>query len=173
MAFVYHKVPEKMSGNIIYPLNMLRDIHPELYEVRTERHRNQPKVLDDSIPRLACFWNDVLHFTALHPSKIAEALKKFGYTINLKYYEIEAEKLAPEKTTVFLKPKTVGTPVKVFNFIDFNSKEINKLTTLSELAIANNKNIPTVDEFLMHYCGAPYILYKGNLNVEGLKIIEV
>jgi hypothetical protein len=173
MAFVYHKVPEKMSGNIIYPLSTLRELHPDLYENRTERHKNQPKVLEDSIPRLACFWNDVLHFTALTPQKISEALNKFGYNIKVKYYEIEAEKLEPEKTIVFIRPKTVGTPVKFFNFIDYNSNEIDKLIILSETAIANYKETPSVNDFLLHYCGAPYILYKGSLNVEGLKIIEV
>ncbi len=174
MAYVYHRCPENMVGNIIYPMSELMEIHPDLFMARQKHHEFQPRVLEGSIPRLGCFWNDTLHFTALHPQKIAEALNKFGYNIKLKYYEIDTDKLSPDKTIVYLnKPKEPGQQTKVTDFIDFSPSEIDKIAFIPDETVnLHNKTIPTSDEFLLNY-GAPYILYKGRLDIEGSRIIQV
>ncbi len=175
MAYIYHRCPENMKGSLIYPMSELLEIYPDIFAARQKHHQFQPHVLEGSIPRLGCFWNDTLHFTALHPQKISDALKKFGYSgIKLRYYEVPAEKLEPEKTIVYLnKPREPGSSVKVTDFADYNPVEISKYDFISEESINKyNKNFPTSDEFLLNY-GAPYILYKGKLDVSGLKIIEI
>jgi hypothetical protein len=174
MASLYHRVPEHMDGSVLYPLNELKERYPDLFAARQKHHEYQPRVLEGSIPRLGCFWDDVLHFTALHPTKIAEVLKKLEYDIKIKYYEIDAGKLSPERTIVFLnKPREPGTPIKVTDFIPFNQNEVEKLAYLPEDAMKyQKKDIPTADEFLLNY-RAPYILFKGNLDVGGAKVIEI
>ncbi|MDO8590742.1 MAG: hypothetical protein Q7R65_02050 [bacterium] len=162
-----------MAGNVLYPMSELLDKHPNLFALRERHHEHQPRVLEGSIPRLGCFWRDTLHFTALHPQKIAEALNRFGYNIKLKYYEIEAKKLSSEKTIVFLnKSQKSGTPTKVSDFVLFDPNEVEKFAYIPEESMNYyQKNIPTSDEFLLNYRN-PYILYKGNFNIEGAKIIE-
>jgi hypothetical protein len=32
LGFVYHTIPAEMTGDVIYPLNRLPDIAPEVYE---------------------------------------------------------------------------------------------------------------------------------------------
>lgn len=173
MAFIYHRVPEGMTGNIVYPLSELKELYPEIFEVRSKHHHYPPHVLDDSIPRLGCFWNDVLHFTAMHPTKIAEAMKKCGHSLKLRYYEIPAERLEPEKTIVFLnKPRILGSPTKYSDFVDYNPAEIEKYAFVHEESLEKCEDLPTGDEFLLNY-GSPYILYKSNINIGGLVIIEV
>ncbi len=163
-----------MDGTVLYPLNELKEKYPDLFSSRQEHHEHQPKVLEDSIPRLGCFWDDVLHFTALHPTKIAEALKKLGYESKLKYYEVDAKQLSPERTMVFLnKPRELGASTKFTDFIRFDQNEVEKLAYIPEDAMEYaKKSIPTADEFLLNY-RAPYILYKGEFDVSGAKIIEV
>ena len=174
MAYVYHRVPKNMSGNVLYPINELKEKYPILFIARLEHHGHQPRVLEGSIPKMGCFWEDVLHLTAIPPSKIAEELQNYGYDLHLKYYEIDAGKLDPNKTVVYLnEPKETGTPTKVTDFIPFNPNKVEELAHVSEDPMNfYKKNFPTSDEFLLNY-KAPYILYKGSLNVEGAKIIEV
>jgi hypothetical protein len=174
MAFIYHRVPEHMDGNILYPLNELKERNPDLYLAHQKHHEFQPRVLEGSIPKLGCFWDDVLHFTALSPTQIMATLQKLGYTIKPKYYEIDAGKLSLDKTIVFTnRPREEGAPIKVTDFIPFIPGEVGKLAYIPEEASAQErKHIPTADEFLLNY-RAPYILYKGSLSVEGTKIIEV
>ncbi len=174
MTFIYHRCPENMQGNTIYPMSELLEIYPEIFAQRQKHHEFQPRVLEGSIPRLGCFWNDTLHFTALHPKKIEEALNKFGFKdIKLKYFEIESEKLSPEKTMVYLnKPKKPGEATKYTDFIEYNHNEIDNLAYIPEESMGELKKIPTSDEFLLNY-HAPIILYKGRLDVAGAKIIEV
>ena len=164
-----------MTGTVLSPLNELKDSSPDLYAIRQKHHEYQPHVLEESIPRLGCFWDDVLHFTALHPTKIAEALHTFGYTdIKLKYYEIDATKLDPAKTIVFLnKPREPHEHTKVTDFTPYDPQEVEKWAYIPEEAMnLHKKKLPTADEFLVNY-GAPYILFKGDLSIEGEKIIEL
>ncbi len=163
-----------MTGNILYPMSELMDKYPLLFSVRQRHHEYQPRVLEGSIPGLGCFWPDTLHFTALHPSKIAEALCKFGFKINLKYYEIEASKLSLERAIVFLnKPREPGTLPNASDFVPFNPNEVPKFAYISEESMNYyKKSVPTSDEFLLNYKN-PLILYKGNLNIEGAKIVEI
>lgn len=173
MAFVYHRYPENMTGNIIYPMSELMEKYPNLFLDRQKRHEFQPHVLEGSIPKLGCFWNDTLHFTALHPRQIAEELKKSGYSMKLKYFEIQAEKLAHEKTIVYLnKPRTPGTPAKVTDFVEFNYNEVQSLAYFPPISLDRYKKAPTPDEFLLNF-GAPYILYKGNFNIDGMGVVEI
>ena len=37
--YLYHRVPDNLKGNIIYPLNELKDIHPDLYISNKENYK--------------------------------------------------------------------------------------------------------------------------------------
>ena len=71
MAFIYHKVPADMSGNILYPLNVMEKINPEIYEKAVKKYEGREYLMREVIPWLNCLWNDVLHFSIVHPTKIA------------------------------------------------------------------------------------------------------
>jgi hypothetical protein len=174
MALIYHRVPQYLTGTVLYPLNVLREKYPDLYAARQKHHEFQPHVLDSSVPKLGCFWDDLLHFTALNPMQISKALQTLGYKLSLRYYEIDAAKLDPEKSIVYLNsPKEPGETTKISDFVPFNPDEVEKLAYIpEEMMERHKKHLPTADEFLINY-GAPYILYKGELDVTGCPIIEL
>jgi hypothetical protein len=163
-----------MTGHVLYPLNVLKEQHLDIYLTRQKHHQFQPHVLNGSIPKLGCFWDDVLHFTALHPKQIEEALKKFGYSVPLKYYEIDARRLDSERTTVYLNPpRAEGEPTKVTDFVSYEADHVQKFATIPDSEPGEKGlAIPTADEFLINY-QAPYILYRGSIDITDAKVIEV
>ncbi len=76
--YLYHWVPDDMIGDTLYPLNILKHTHPDLYTKKVSKYIGREKVMDQIIPILDCLWNDVLHFTAVHPKDVKDALIKAG-----------------------------------------------------------------------------------------------
>ncbi len=74
--FVYHRVPDSLAGEFLCPLNMLRDTQPELYAQHIRKYEGREFVLSQTVPNLGCLWNDVLHFSPVHPKLIVEAMSK-------------------------------------------------------------------------------------------------
>jgi hypothetical protein len=175
MPFVYHMVPKDMVGAVLYPLNVLKDKNPEAYEFQVKKYKGREVLMDRRIDRLDCKWNDVLHLSPLDPAVVMGALKQLGKDFPLGYFEIDAESLEPEKTTVYLyTPREKGNfEISQTEFVDYNPKEIGKYAVLPEGTIEYYKesikgNLPI---FMYHL--VPHILYKGVIDTTELKKISI
>src|SRR3989344_5310930 len=103
MIFAYHFVPEKMRGKILYPLNQLKKKYPISYRYELEKYSWRKYILKKKIPLLNCLWNDVLHFTLVHPKKIKKALKEQGFNPQtFKVYKIPLKNLNKSQTIIYL-----------------------------------------------------------------------
>lgn len=78
MSSLYHMVPKNMSGTVLYPLNQFRERMPEVYAAHVAKYAGREAVMAQRIPNLDCLWNDALHFTAVDPVVIREALREAG-----------------------------------------------------------------------------------------------
>ena len=38
MEFLYHRVPVNMEGSILYPLNQLKNLHPDIYVEHVKKY---------------------------------------------------------------------------------------------------------------------------------------
>jgi len=174
MTFIYHRVPDNMTGNILYPLSELMEVHPELHALHKSRYMKRKQILTGGIPGLGCFWYDVLHFVAVHPQMIREVLQELGVSMSLRYYEIDAELIAPEKAVVYLnKEHEPGEDaVLASDFIPYNPKEVEALSYPSDdIKKYHKENFRNGDELMLHY-HVPQILYRGHFDTGGLAIIE-
>ena len=78
MHYLYHRVPENMRGTTLYPLNQLRDAHPDVYAEAIKKYENRERVMRQVVIPFGCAWNDVLHFSPVHPSFAKSELQKYG-----------------------------------------------------------------------------------------------
>jgi len=78
MPFLYHARPPDMRGEMLYPLNLLRAIHPDLYEHQRGKYAGREALLELRIPILEVLWNDALHLSPLHPYHLAAAWRAAG-----------------------------------------------------------------------------------------------
>jgi hypothetical protein len=53
-AFVYHLVPGNLKGSILYPLNRLRDIHPEIAAEHAAKYQGREETMQMRVEPLNC-----------------------------------------------------------------------------------------------------------------------
>jgi hypothetical protein len=80
--WIYHHQPKEMAGDRLFPLNQLKDLHPELYRSASRKYQGRESIMRWRVPLLDCFWNDVLFFTPYHPRVFSEALECVGSPIS-------------------------------------------------------------------------------------------
>lgn len=80
MNYLYHWVPKDLQGDTLFPLNTLKEKYPDLYKKEASKYVGREQIMQDVLPILNCLWNDVLHFSAVHPSLVKEALFESGRT---------------------------------------------------------------------------------------------
>src|SRR3954469_11560600 len=75
MAFdmrLYHRRPADLRGTILYPLNQLAGVAPDLYQQQRAKYHGREALMEQRVPQLDCLWNDVLHLSPVHPARLAE-----------------------------------------------------------------------------------------------------
>ncbi len=169
-TFLYHRVPPLMWGKTLYPLNQLKDLNPKLYKHEVAKYTGRTELLKETIFPLHCLWNDVLHFTAVHPQDLKGALLEASLDIELNFFEVDPARLDPKLTTVYLYNKRKGEPKE---YVPFDPHNLEQYATLSDRTknyykecIASKK-----DPLLFHM--VPHILFKGSIDISKSKIIKV
>jgi hypothetical protein len=84
MQAIYHMCPRHMMGEVLYPLNTLRQLHPDIYEREMAQYQDHPSRFDlprRIIPRLNCLWNDVVQCSPVHPHLVYLALRERGLQV--------------------------------------------------------------------------------------------
>lgn len=71
-------VSPDMVGDVLRPLNVLRETHPDLYPTKAAKYAGREWVMDQRIPTLDCKWNDVLQFSPIEPAEFKRALVDAG-----------------------------------------------------------------------------------------------
>ncbi|MDR3546937.1 MAG: hypothetical protein P4M11_01445 [Candidatus Pacebacteria bacterium] len=165
-------VPGDQRGDILYPLNQLRDMHPELYEQYLKKYEGRESVLTQMIEPLDCLWNDVIFLTAVHPSMVKKAYEETGFKFDLpfRFYEIEPEALDPKRATVMLFPEHRSEP-NVYR--PYSPANIDQYSEFPERTMAYYEAMFSEGVLPLLFLFIPHILYRGTLNVSNLRIIKV
>ncbi len=51
-TFLYHRVPEGMRGNVLYPLNALKGVHTDLYVHEAKKYEGREHIMEQFLPTL-------------------------------------------------------------------------------------------------------------------------
>jgi hypothetical protein len=81
MQAIYHMCPPRMVGEVLYPLNTLRQLHPGVYKHEIAKYQDHPSRFDlprRIIPKLNCLWNDVVQCSPVHPHFLYLAFRERG-----------------------------------------------------------------------------------------------
>lgn len=175
--YLYHWVPHDMEGDTLYPLNQLQSMYPKLYAEKFGKYIGREEITKLVLPTLGCLWNDVLHFTAVHPKVLKNALIAAGDNRKPKVqcYEIDPELLDAKNTIVFLyKESDLLTNMNSDNVAVYNPSEIRKYSELPQVTLDYFKeSYEKYNREPLWLHRVPHILYKGSLNIKDLPIIEV
>jgi hypothetical protein len=177
MMYLYHKVPSDLKGSILYPLNELRSIYPELYTKKMEKYEGREDIMQIYITELDCFWNDAIHLTPVHPDLVKKALIEAGRQEELSFqcYEIDPSTLEPERAVIFKSTMSTDNDElsQASNFVPFSSDVLKEYSEIPEISKEYYRNTLAAGSKPFLFRGIPHILYKGRLDVSGIKIITI
>jgi len=177
-GYLYHRVPADLRGHILYPLNQLKSVYPSLYLTKTAGYQGREAVMQARLPILGCLWNDVLHFSPIHPGKIQQALADAGFARKPRhYYEIDPlEKGFNATNAVIFLHQRVNLEKFRLEEADFRAFDLAELSSLGEIpeaTIAYYEAMFAQGKRPLTYLYVPHILYHGRLDIRGVKVIEV
>jgi len=176
MNYIYHR-KRNIVGDTLYALNELKNTLPDVYEKQAKKYEGREWVTEQKIPKLNCLWNDVLHFSAVHPKYVKEALKNIGFDYNWDdwyFYEIDPNTLEPEKTVVYLySQEFLNDKFNEKNWADYNPKDLEKYSILPEETKEYYKESFQNDKDPLLWHLVPHILYKGSLDLKNIKVLKI
>lgn len=172
MSYIYHRVPAHMTGTTLYPLNSLKVIDADLYNLYREGYRGREKLLKRKIPQLDCLWNDVLHCSPVHPQKIMDALHQHGIknnTFPIEFYIIDpAKDIDIARTVIFYR-----TGDSAISFEPASHDLIQELDVVPALTQKYYASLAGTDEDVFPYQFVPHVLYKGTIDTRSLKVLTI
>jgi len=173
--FLYHLVPKNIRGDILYPLNILKGIYPDIYQYQVNKYFGREYIIEQRIPLFNCLWNDVLQFSAINPKDIKQALIEAGHKPNLtmRFYQFDACLLKPKNTLIYLFSDSDGVEMNENDFVPYSLCELEKCGILPQRTKDYHKDMVRARESPLLFYGVPHILYKGILNISNMKVIEV
>lgn len=170
MTPIYHLAPQRPVGTKLVPLTTLREVAPELYERRLLYYQGRERVMRIRIPILGnCLWNDVLFCTPVEPARLRRALPPGRFTEPLRFYEIDAETL-DQTSAAFL---VEGMTPRRERYAPFSLADIERYREVPLHTRENYAKRIAAKQTIFIFLGTTQILYRGSIDIEGLKIIEV
>ncbi len=176
MNYLYHFVPKNLVGTILYPLNILKDIYPEVYEKEVKKYHGREHVMELIIPTLNCKWNDTLHFSPVSPNDIKTALINAGMkgVPEIFFYKVEANLLEKDKTIIFLHSEKTKTEImNQNNFTEYLPDQLDLYSTLPQAAKDYYAKTIAVEQRPLMFGRVPHILYKGSLDISDIPIMSI
>lgn len=186
--YVYHRVPADLRGAVLYPLNELKGMYPDLYAERRKSYATREDIASLRLPQLGyCLWNDVLHFTAAHPQTLKAALESAGHVLPQgwnRFFQVDASLLDPASAVIY--KNTLG-PLWPGQFdvdaasaqigsdsLPFDPVVLSGFAAIPEAALRYYAGEPAGSP-LMLFLNVPHVLYRGSidLNHDGVTIVEV
>ena len=175
-APLYHRKSPDFRGDVLYPLNALREVAFDLFERQRAKYAGREEILRQRVPPLDCLWNDVLHFSPVHPARVAELARSHGLVWReAEWFEIDpvAAGFTPANTTVFRYADTHlegSIPDEEFETFD-----IEQLARMSDLPASTREYYRSVEPGSSRYfifVGVPHVLHRGPVDVAQASIIR-
>ncbi len=167
MSYLYHIVKEDFEGGTIYPLSVLKEVYPEKYGVHAAKYTDRKHVTELFIPQLQCYWNDVVHLSAVNPNEVVKKLRKAGAKKHTySYYEIDPTTLDRAKTVVYPNnPRENSRKVSEKDFVAFDPDDLEKWNRIPDETVEYYEKSFAEGKRPLLFVFVPHILYKGTIDV--------
>ena len=175
-APLYHRKSPDFRGSVLYPLNALREVAVDLYERQRTKYAGREEILRQRVPLLNCLWNDVLHFSPVHPACVAKLARTHGLGWGeAEWFEIDAiaAGFTSANTAVFRYTDTrLESP---FPDEEFEAFEIERVAGMTDLPASTREYYRTVaasgGRYLI-FVGVPHVLHRGPVDVAQARLVR-
>lgn len=175
-----------MVGRILYPLNQLAEVAPEVYASQRSKYLGREAVLDARISADGLLFNDTVHCAPLHPHRLFAARARLGFDpprasgFSGLYFEIPLERLSAHRV-LWYRWETLwinGAPAEdvpltppLNEFEPFDSGRYRELPDVPEAHLAYLRRIKREGKRPLLFVHIPHVLIAGPIDTEGLSVV--
>ena len=175
--WLYHRVPDPIVGDTLYPLNRLDRIYPEVAAKEKRKYDLRKNLVAVRLPILNCLWNDVIHLSPLHPSKIKESLIKAGclqQAPRRSYFVIDPQSLEPGGAVFFRHSKDTNGNYDFLaeDFSLFESSRYRELESVPEEQLAYFIQMRNEGKKPLLWARTSHVLFQGEIKIKDVEIVE-
>lgn len=157
-----------MTGRLLYPLNTLKQIHPEIYHQEVKKYQGRERLLLERIPPLDCLWNDVLHLTAVEPRELKDKLAKAGLPLSSRAWcKIPISRVMGKDSVAFTYQQKIKT------YEPFDPTRMNIYKNIPEEAVQYYRQMKSEGKKPLLFHLVPHILYRGSIDTTDLEMVRM
>jgi hypothetical protein len=76
--FVYHQLASDFRGTVLYPLNHLATVYPDIHAREAPKYAGREGVMSYRVPHLDAPWADTVNLSTLDPRLLVAARERLG-----------------------------------------------------------------------------------------------
>lgn len=76
--FVYHQLAADFRGTVLYPLNDLATVHPDVHAREARKYAGREGVVSYRVPHLNACWGDTVNLSTLDPRLLVATRQRLG-----------------------------------------------------------------------------------------------
>ena len=173
--YIYHEVPHGMIGNIIYPLNHLKQINKEAYLKAAAKYQGRERLMDFVIPKLNCLWNDVVHCLPIHPNLLYKAMISCGLNPkSSEWYRIDPSTIEDAQFLLYSFKTNPYHRVNPDEFQIISIEEYQEIEEVPQKAFDWYRKLANKSgEIRLRFRYVPHFLVKGVIDISKAEIIHV
>lgn len=174
---VYHGKRGGFVGDRIYPLNTLKKVLPEVYAREAKKYAGREWLLDVAIPGMDALWNDVIHFSLVHPRRVFSELAAAGFDyrdIEIKWMEIPLAAFSGMPAMLYLNNR-IWQDSRTLLPSDFEPALPERVSELSGMPEANTgyyRECKAKGEQPLFWKRAPHLFVKGELDISSFRTFD-
>jgi hypothetical protein len=175
-----------MVGDVLYPLNQLAAVRPDLYEFQKSKYRGRETALEFRIPGLDLPLGDTVHCAAVHPYRVFRARKRTGIENIVgttaswatgTFFAIPLERISHQRV-VWYSAKTLwinGAPdedvpdvAPAEEFEPFDPVRYQELPDVPDAHVAYLRQMKQRRQRPLMFVHIPHVFVAGPIDVSGL-----
>jgi hypothetical protein len=164
-----------MIGNVIYPLNHLKQVNKEAYLRAAAKYQGRERLMDFVIPKLNCLWNDVIHCLPIHPKHLYQAMISSGLNPkSCKWYRIDPSTIEDAQFLLYAYTTSPYHPVDPDEFQIIAIEAYKEIEAVPQKAFDWYRELANKGgEIRLPFRYIPHLLVKGAVEISEAEIIQV
>jgi hypothetical protein len=187
MPYVYHLCARDFRETILFPLNGLRKVYPDLYERERVKFAGRESILEYVVPGLGVTWADTVNLSALDPRLLIAERRKLGVPfsrlLERRLVCIPVERIASLPTVNYVSathwinssPGEAGVPLtppddEFFPFDAAHHQEPREVPKLHREYLLQQK---AKGALALGFVFVPHVLVAAPIDISGLEILDL
>jgi hypothetical protein len=159
-----------MEGSILFPLNTLKNVLPQVYEEHNRKYKGREQVKENKIPGIGK-WNDAIHLSPVDPSETRQALRDAGVDVkNWRVFCIDVGTLDKSRMVIHIESRAIGNSEAID--LPFTDELYASYHHLPDRTKEYYRECIDMGRRILMYAYAPHVLYGGSIDVSGVDIKE-